>query len=81
MKLKAYGLETVQLLDDGTHDVEGVFDLPNTKDGKEQSIVVRLSKFGNESPYMFITHEIDGYHTELGGFKIPQQLFETASGQ
>lgn len=80
MKLKAYGLETIQRLEDGTHDIEGVFELPNTKDGKEQSIVMRLSKYDGKT-YAIITHEIDGNHFDLSDFKISKELFETASNQ
>jgi len=77
MKLKAYGLETIQKLDDENHDIEGVFDLPLRRDGKEQSLVVRLSKaFGKT--YLTITHEIDGDHFEVGDMKITKELFEQA---
>jgi len=75
-KLKAYGLETIQLLEDGTHDIEGVFELPNTRDGKEQSIVMRLSKYEGKT-YAIITHEVDGDHSELVEFKIPKKLFDS----
>ena len=80
MKLKAHGFETIQLLEDGTHDIEGVFELPNTKNGKEQSIVMTLSKYDGKT-YANITHEVEGYHSDLGEFKIPKELFETASNQ
>ena len=47
--MKAYKLETIQKLDDGTHDIEGGFELPRTDDGFEQSLIIRISKDDNNT--------------------------------
>jgi hypothetical protein len=76
--MKTYKLETIQKLDDGTHDIEGGFELPKTDDGSEQSLIIRASKYDGKT-YMTISHEIDGDHDIIKEFKISKELFNYIS--
>lgn len=67
--------ETVQILKDGTHDIEVAIELPKRDNGDEHSICIRASRLDGET-YMSVTHEVEGNHKDLGYFKISEDLFD-----